>query len=77
MTKRLSGKLSETYLEPLKHQIGHPPTEKSEEISETKLHKKAASQPIYGPLNNPVSLHYLVFLGFLNFMFRDKSSGKT
>ena len=55
----------------------HPPTEKSEEISEMKLYKKAASQPIYGALNNPVSQHYLVFLGFLNFMFRDKSSEKT
>ena len=54
----LSAKLLETYLETLKHQIGHPPTE-------------------FLALNNPLSQYCLVFLGFLNFMFKGKSSENT
>ena len=57
---RLSGKLSETYLKSLKHQKGHPPTEKSKEITETKLYKKVAKQVIQGALNNPLSQYCLV-----------------
>ena len=73
----LSRKLSETYLEPLRHQIGHLLTEKSKEFLESKLYKKVASQVIHGALNNPLSQDCLVFLGFLNFMFKGKSSEKT
>ena len=73
---RLSGKLSETYLKPMKHQKGQPPTEKSKEITETKLYKKAASQVIHGALSNPLSQYCLVFLAFANFMSKNKSSEK-
>ena len=66
----MSGKLSETYLEPPKHQIGYPHTEKPKEFSETKLYKEAASQVIHEALNNPLSQYCLVFLGFLNFMLK-------
>ena len=55
-------------VELLKHQIGHPPTGKSKEFSESKLYKKASSQVIHGALNNPLSQYCLAFLGFLNFM---------
>ena len=72
----LSGNLSETYLEPPKHHKGHPPTEKSKEITETKLYKEGASQVIHGALNNPLCQYCLVFPGFLNFMCEDKSSEK-
>ena len=65
-----------SYLKPMKHQKGHPPTEKSKEITETKLYKKAASQVIHGALNNPLSQYCLVFLAFVNFMSKNKSSEK-
>ena len=65
---RFSEELSETYLKPLKHQKGHPPTEESKEITETKLYKKTASQVIHGALNNPLSQYCLFFLAFLNFV---------
>ena len=73
---RLSWKLSETYLKPLKNQKGHPPTEKSKELTETKFYKKAVSQVIHGALNNPLSQYCLVFLAFLNFMSKNKLSEK-
>ena len=43
---------------------------------ETKLFKKAASQVIHGAPNNPLSQYCLVFLAFLNFMSKNKSSEK-
>ena len=60
----------------MKHQKGHPSTEKSKEITETKLYKKAASHVFHGALNNSLSQYCLVWLAVVNFMSTNKSSEK-